>query len=89
MFTDYFTHTQQFAENWKKMAGEPMKQFEEVIANINTMQEQSVERASDAIDGSAKLVKDSLRYSQELTQQWRKLSLDASKRAAEMMTPKF
>ena len=41
-----------------------------------------------AIDDTARLMKESIQYAQQLSEEFRKLSLENSKKAAELFTPK-
>ena len=63
--------------------GQP-RALEQLSAQLSKAQGQGVERAQAAIDESAKLMKESMTYALQLSNEWHKLSLEMTKKAAGM-----
>jgi hypothetical protein len=96
MFTNPFVQSQQMFDSWSKMTqsffGEEhvarMDQMaEQMAAHTQRLQGEAVTRTRDAIDETARLMKESLTYATELSGQWHKITLDATKRAADAVAP--
>lgn len=73
---------------WKKMMDEQIARMEAMYGEMARMQEQTLEQSKKAVDDMAKLTKDSINYFGQLSAEWRKLSLEATKKAADFMTVK-
>jgi hypothetical protein len=86
MFVPDFTQVQQFWMTWGKMAGTQLAQLEKMSAELGKVRGEGVERAQQAIDESARLMKESLSYANELSTQWQKLGLELSRQAAQTGT---
>jgi flagellar biosynthesis component FlhA len=71
---------------WKKAADEQLARMELAYGEVARMQEQSLEQSRHAVDEMAKLTKDSFNYFGQLSAEWRKLSLEATRKAAEFLT---
>ncbi len=71
---------------WKKMIDDSIARFELGYGEVARLQEQAIEQQRHAIDEMAKLGKESLAYYSQLSAEWRKLSLEAAKRTAELVT---
>jgi hypothetical protein len=87
MFFPQFTQPQQFFSAWTKMATDNLAKLEAAQAQMKSAEDQQVQRAGEAIDEAAKLMKASLSYWQDMSQAWRKQSVDATKQAATMINP--
>jgi hypothetical protein len=85
MFPNAFTQPQQFSETWTRMAKEQLARLEGLAEQMAKLQGQHVERAQEAIDESARLMKESISYANQLGAEWRKLSLETTRKATEMM----
>jgi hypothetical protein len=72
---------------WTKMLGDTLARMELAGAEIARVQEQALEQNRHAIDEMAKLSKDSFNYFGQLSTEWRKLTLEATRKAAELLTP--
>ena len=83
MFVPDFTQVQQFWATWGKMAGAELSQLEKLSAELGKTRGEGVERAQQAIDESARLMKESLSYANELSTQWQKLALELTRQAAQ------
>lgn len=87
MFFPQFTQPQQFFAAWTKMATENLTRLEALEAQMKEVENQNAERATEAIDEAAKLMKASLTYWQDMSQAWRAQSMETTKQVATMMNP--
>ena len=71
---------------WKKMMDEQLARMELAYGELARMQEQGLEQSRHAIDEMAKLSKDSINYFGQLNAEWRKLTIEAAKKAASFMS---
>jgi hypothetical protein len=69
---------------FKKMVDEQFTRMENMYAEYGRYEKQGIEQANATIDELARLMKDSVDYSRQLSAEWRKMAKDATKRAAEM-----
>jgi predicted transcriptional regulator len=88
MFTNPFVQPQQMLEIWTKATQEQLARMDKMAEQVQSMQGQAVERTKEAIDETARLMKESVAYATALSNEWRKVSLEATKKATEMVTPK-
>lgn len=88
MFTNPFLQSQQFLDLWVKSTQEQIARMDQMAEQLHKVQGQAVERTREAIDESARLMKETLNYSVQLQTEWRKITLDATKKAADIVTPK-
>ena len=84
MFFPNFTQPQQMFAAWTKMATDNLARLETLEAQLKETEDQRVAQAQEAIDESAKLMKASLTYWQELQQAWRKQTIEATKQVTQM-----
>jgi hypothetical protein len=88
MFTNGFVQPQQMMELWARMTQEHVARMDQMATELQKAQAQAAERAALAIDESARLMKETMTYATQLSAEWRKITLEATKKAAEMATPK-
>lgn len=88
MFTNPFVQPQQMLEIWTKATQEQLARMDKMAEQVQSMQGQAVERTKEAIDETARIMKESVAYATALSNEWRKVSLEATKKATEMVTPK-
>lgn len=69
---------------WKRMVDEQTGRVESLYAEIAKVEDKGVERLNAAVDESARLMKDSFSWYGEMSAEWRKMSLDATRRTAEL-----
>ena len=69
---------------WKKLVDEQTVRMESLYSEIAKMEDKGVERMQSAVDESARLLKDTFAWYGEMTSEWRKMTLDATKRTAEL-----
>ena len=75
-------------EQWQKMIEQQAAQLKSFQEQAAALEAKNLEQARAAVDQMAKLVKDSFGYAADLSAEWRKLSLEATRRAADLFTPK-
>lgn len=88
MFGTPFVQPQQFMDAFAKMSAEQLERMEQMTAQFEEMQQKTLARAYEAIDESARLMKESIAYTVKLSEEWRKITVDATKKAAEASTAK-
>ncbi|HEY3352636.1 MAG TPA: hypothetical protein VGQ83_05275 [Polyangia bacterium] len=83
---------------WDEKAFQPLAAFralcEEQAGRMTAIQEQVTklegearERSENGVEEYARLMKESLRYGVEVSGQWRKLMVEATRRVADILTP--
>jgi hypothetical protein len=75
-----FVQPQQFVEMWTKMGATSLARMEEVEGAVREMQKKVLTRTVEAIDESARLMKESLAYSMKLTEEWQKITVENGKK---------
>jgi hypothetical protein len=78
------SHVREAQDAWKKMMGDHVARMEQVYAETARLQEQGLEQGRHAIDEMAKLSRDSIQYAADLSAEWRKLTIEATKKTAEL-----
>lgn len=82
------TTTQQAAMNgWKKVVEDTMVRMPTVFEELAKLEQRGFEQARVAIAESARLANASLDFAMQLSAEWRKMTLDAARRTAELATP--
>jgi hypothetical protein len=82
------TKTSQVRETqaaWKKAVDDQIARAELAYAEMGRLQEQALTQQRQAIDEMAKLTKESVDYFAQLSAEWRKLTLDAARKTAELV----
>lgn len=87
MSNSFFTHPQQIASFWTKAYEQQLDRMATVTADLDKKQTEGLERGQQAIDDSAKLVKDSVVQAGELASEWRQWWLSAARRSMDLATP--
>ena len=80
------SHAQQFKDTWTKMVDDHVVRVTGAWDEAAKLEAKCVEQATSAIDELAKIQKETIAYFGNLTAEWRKLSLDATKRTADFFT---
>jgi len=75
------TKTSQVRDAWKKMVDDQVARMELAYAEMARVQEQALAQNRQAVDEMAKLSRESLDYVGQLSAEWRKLTLEATKSA--------
>jgi hypothetical protein len=87
MFQSFFLHPQQITDHWSKALRQQLERFEAMSTEADRVHGQGLERAHQAIDETAKLMKDSLDYAGQLGTEWRKWWLGAVKQTTDLANP--
>jgi hypothetical protein len=86
MTTKTDAKTQQMPyDAWKKMVDEQLGRIEGLSQEFARYQQQGMDQARGAIDELATLMKDSLDHTAQLTNEWRRMALDSTRKAGDMM----
>jgi len=82
------SQSQQAHSVWKKLLDDHIARTELAVAEAARLQEQLLVQNKIAIDEAAKFSRASLDYAAELAGEWRKLTLEATRRVVDFATPK-
>ena len=82
------SQTQQIQDMFSKAATEHVGRVEAACAEAGRLESKGAEQARVLIDECARLARESMSYSMQLSDEWRKLAVEATRRTFEMMTPK-
>lgn len=74
--------------DYQKFVNDSMARMGQLFSEVAKLQSQAAEQATRAIDDTARLMKESITYAAQLSEEFRKLSLENSRKAAELFTPK-
>ncbi len=86
MTTKTDAKTQQLPyDAWKKMVDDQLGRIEDLSQEFARYQQQGMDQAQGAIDELAELMKDSLNHTAQLTSEWRRMALDSTRKAGDMM----
>jgi hypothetical protein len=85
VFTSQVQNVQAF---WTKAVEETLNRTNAIYAEVAKVDARTAEQTTSMVDEAAKLTKESLAYSNTLAAEWRRLSLDAVKRTADMFAVK-
>ncbi|MCS6899239.1 MAG: hypothetical protein RMJ98_05990 [Myxococcales bacterium] len=77
------SQVQQFLTKWMVDQG---ARVESMLAEYGQLQQKGAEQAKQTMQEWTKLTQATMNYGMELNEQWQKLSLEAARRALEMVT---
>lgn len=72
---------------FERAVEENVERIEAMFTDVQKLEKQTIEQASQAIDEGAKMMKEMLGYSLRLHEQWTKIALESSRRTAQLMVP--
>jgi hypothetical protein len=81
MFFDAFVQSQKALDLWTKLTQEQLARMAEMTKQADAIGAQNAERAREAIDETARLMKASLDYAEGLGIEWRKITMDMAQKA--------
>ncbi len=84
---DVLTQMQQFQAQWGQMAREQLDRWVEATEQLTTWSQQGTQRVEQASDEASRLFKSTLDYGRKLAEQWHTASIDAARRAVDMVAP--
>ena len=88
---DFVLQMQQFSGiggGWGEVAREQLERWSSLSAQMQTWQEEGVQRLEEATDEAAKLFKRSVAESRKLAEQWQSTAMEAAHRALDMVAPR-
>lgn len=85
MKTPDFTQMQ---HDYAKVMTEQMGRMNQALSEMTRLHAEATTHATRAIDDAAKMMKDTLVHTQQMTAEFHKLSLENTRKAAEWMTPR-
>lgn len=77
------SQVQQGCEPFQTFAHDQLERMTALFEEWKKLEAQGIERAKAAVDEAANLMKTSLGYAVQLSEQWRKLALEAGRQASE------
>lgn len=80
-----FTPMQAY-DAWKKVIEEQISRMSAVYEEFAKLEGKGLQQARNSIDEVSKAMKDSITYANEYSSEWRRLTLDAARRTAELIT---
>ena len=79
---------QPMKDAWNKMVSDQTDRLASMYDEVAKLEAKGFEQTRAAVDETTKLVRSTLEYQMQLAAEWRKLALDATRRAAEVMSLK-
>jgi hypothetical protein len=86
MFASQMQHAQ---ETWTRLVTEQLGRVESTFAELTKAEGAGAERATGLVDQWARLTRESIGYSLQVSEEWRKRSLEATRKAFELALPKL
>jgi hypothetical protein len=84
MFWTGFDATGNVQGAWAKVWKDQLERLETMGKEIERVEQQSFEKATEVVDESARLAKETFAYGHKLGAEWRKASLEAARKTAEL-----
>jgi len=82
MVENVTSQVQQGFGMWKKAWEDHVNRVSTIFTEVGKAEQKSVEQFTNAVDEVAKLTRENMAYATQLAGEWRKLSLEATKKAA-------
>ena len=86
MVDNVTSQVQQGFGMFKKAWEDHVTRVSGIVTEVNKLEQKNTEQFTNAVDEVAKLTRENLAYATQLAAEWRKLSLDATKKAASMFS---
>lgn len=83
--TSHVQHNGLTAASWKKMVDEQVERLESFYEQAGSVEEKGIEQARTAIEESARLMKEALTWQTQILAEWRRVSLEATRRTADAL----
>ncbi len=81
MSNQVFAAPQQWIDFWKKATEDNMTRFQAATEEWARLEGQGVEQAATMVDEVSRLTRESFAYAGQLAAEWRKLTMEAMKKA--------
>lgn len=78
--------TQTFVDQWKKSLEDQAARIESAQEEMASFERKQMEQMVHGVEEMSRLFKEGINYSSQLSEQWRKMSLEAMRRTTAMMT---
>ena len=85
---DIKAQVQQVTSSIEKVIAEQTSNVEVAIGEAKKLQTESINQAGAFLQSAVRMGKDQLAFAEEITGEWRKLVLGATRNAAELFAPK-
>ena len=86
--TTFESTTQQVANTVKKAFSGLGTRLETAVGELNKLQSQGLEQASALADTASRAAKEQVAFAEQVTGEWRKVLLSATRSATDLFTPK-
>ena len=86
MSENIFTQMQQNMGLWTKAWDEHLARMNAISEEVAKLENKGVTQAATAVDEMAKMTRESLAYGSLIAAEWRRVTLDAAKRTADMLS---
>ncbi len=73
-------------DQWARMSEQGVKRMRAAFDELAAFEAKGYERARSAADELTKLASDSVAYMNQIASEWRRLTLDAARKGADMMS---
>ncbi len=82
------SHPQQNSRVWRNLVDDHFARIDLAFGEAARLEGQGMERARSAVTEMARLSLDTITFWSRLSSEWRRVSLDAARRTADLMMPK-
>ena len=86
--SDTTTHMQQAAALWHKAVNDQIDRWDSMLTEVGKLETKGFEQICSNVDEAARLAKESAAYANLLGAQWRKLWVDSTRHALELVGAK-
>jgi len=81
------SQVQQFAGEWNKMVAEQVSRVEAGLTELAKLEAKTMAQAVTGFEEAGRIAKESAALAEKASSEWRKLFLDATRRAAAIIAP--
>jgi len=74
-------------EEWKKLVDAQLAQFESLLAEIAKVESKALTQLVGSYEEAGRYAREAVAVAGRATAEWRRLALEATRRAAEVVTP--
>lgn len=86
MSEDANSHVQQAQSLWKRVVDDQVKRAEAAAAELTRMESLGLESARAVVEEAAKMSRESFTYFGEISAEWRKLTLESTRKVADLLS---
>jgi len=81
------TQSQQINEVWQKAVSTQVANLESFYEQFAKVQSNAIAQITALLDEATRVAKQSVAYADQISEQWRKLTVEAARRSAELINP--